>query len=299
MPEDSGVLPQSLPVILTMDTDPKGRNLPNFNNTYSFDYEHLIDRMLLDLRHSIWKLTCFVSTDIRVEQSKGSALYLWEFFQDKTHFDIELGWHPWFEGGHQDGSSLEYRKTFKKERPTAVRVCGGNMNNEQLAELYRQGFTVDCTALPGIIRTGERPFDWGTTTQSSYLPSTEDYKVTGDSIQGILEVPTTTILSQAPYDQEPKLRYCNPLYQPKIFYQMLKTYFNSGDLGDHLTLIFHPDELEEGFENDLYCYGVKNLLSNLGTLELYAREQNVRVKPLLMREFTKRLKVTNEKNNRG
>jgi hypothetical protein len=125
------------------------------------------------------------------------------------------------------------------------------------------GYEVDSSANPGrIMMDAHRHFDWSRCTNFPYHPSVDDYQEEKAQNYRILEVPISTIRVSAPYDHSPKARAINPCYRHELFAQAIRE--NEQVLKElgFCIMLFHPDELIEGYSDDLLLYGFDNFRRN-------------------------------------
>jgi hypothetical protein len=107
------------------------------------------------------------------------------------------------------------------------------------------GLLVDSSCIPGRAGVPGHPMQWARAPNHPYHPSHTDCSVAGQP-RAILEIPMTSWMLQAPYDQQSRLRYINPAVHAALFGRALDGYLASFPPSAEVLrvwcLIFHPDE---------------------------------------------------------
>ena len=273
---------------ITADIDNDGVALENERNNLSWRSLDRLPAFAEIIKKYRLPTTWFIRADPQLKDYYGSAAYLLEehrsLWRNFAAGGDEIGWHPHLYARREDGSYeperndgrlvTALRATYSDlvrggHRLTSVRIgeaAGSNAIMQTLAEL---GLRVDSSAIPGRVRNDDaRQFDWGTTPNAPYWPSTVDYRVPGTPALGILEVPMTSVLVKAPYDPKPLLRYANLAYRPAIFATAFETWFARTAASEAVvTLIFHPEELMPSpNSHPLYALAKDALDENIHTL---------------------------------
>jgi hypothetical protein len=247
---------------LTFDTDSINQNNRNYEyNRLCFDYDRELFELAGFLASERLSATVFVRIDDQIRHYRDDLFILEKVvsaIERGGRPNIELGWHP-----HLYAESSVMRT------------------------LDRLGFEVDSSAFPGrSVRDDYRHFDWTRCDNRPYFPSIEDYQVQGAENLRLLEVPITTIPIGAPYDRIPVVRAINPCFRSELFQKAI------ADNEDRLrqlgfcVLIFHPDELMHGYQDDLYRNGFENFFENLA----FFRKTMGEVKFLTLSEFGSHVK---------
>lgn len=257
-------------------------------NNISFDYKKTLEILYeYFYKKSINKFTAFARIDNQIQDIFGNYLYVLDLLPN--HQGSEIGWHPHCYTKLDNKYYPEYNtdciirqlwkvfaSTHKVREAKSFRMGGAIMDNKIMSTLEQMGFLIDSSALPGCERNDlHRKFDWTITGNSQYHPCKEDYRCSGSSPYKLLEVPMTTIPIAAPYDKITKRRYINPTIKSEIFKPYFYTYSH---YLSHIVITFHPDQLIDGHEDDLYRYGMDNFISNM---EFIQQNQDVNYKTLL------------------
>lgn len=220
----------------------------------SFDYS-LDNLYTFFVDFGINAFTAFVRIDHQIKDLFDDYLYVLKKLP-KSGFDVDIGWHPHCKANElvEIYQTLPVIKTMR-----SVRMGGAMMDNSIMASLVKMGFKVDSSAMPGCKRNdNRRKYDWSHCGNSTYYPGLVDYQSGGTPCHPILEVPMTTIPIQAPYGM--RRRYINPTIKHEIFSEAFSRY---ALFLPFIVVIFHPDQLLEGYEDDLYCYGMTNFVENM------------------------------------
>ena len=131
-----------------------------------------------------------------------------------------------------------------------------------------ENFDVDSSAMSQCVRQDSlRWYDWSKTQGSIYRPSVVDYMTSGEQSHDIWEIPITTLNVFAPYDDVPKRRIFNPSIKSSLLKKSILDSKNDLFSLDCLVIACHAEELEIGYENDLYTYGLDNVFDNLLFIE--------------------------------
>lgn len=266
--------------LVTFDTDAVNQNNRYYEvNRPSFEYDEELGELCSFLAHNDVKATAFVRVDQQLEKHFGYT-HLFEkvrrAIEKSGRPEIEIGWHPHIYALNSSAytvardevmvtelldevySSVEEVRSLK-----CVRLGGTQGSNLIMKTLDEFGFEVDSSANPGRSMSDDhRHFDWSRSTNSPYHPGVEDYQEEGTRNYRILEVPITTVPLKAPYDKAPKARAINPCYRHELFTEMILK--NEGALKElgFCVMLFHPDELIEGYSDDLLLYGFENFRRN-------------------------------------
>ncbi len=277
-------------ICLTIDIDPDGlsgvvtdRNSSSFA---SFEKLNSFPEIISDKLKRQAPVTWFVRIDDQVKYFFGSRLHLVETYRafwDKTRaMKHEIAWHPHIyqqSGGEfvipQDAafacdqvSSVHEEISGYQLELKSFRNGEGWQRNETIELVEQLGYTVDSTAIPGIMKPAPHLLNWKDTPNHPYYPSVDNYRVNA-SERKLLEIPMNTWIVKAPYDKEPRLRYMNPCIHANIFEESLlsSSLFEGDETVKVLTFISHPDELvEQSTPDQLYMRTTENYIRNVERL---------------------------------
>ncbi|MHA1948301.1 MAG: hypothetical protein ACW99G_03535 [Candidatus Thorarchaeota archaeon] len=250
-----------LSAVITIDTDAINENNRHFeSNSLDFSYFKELGEFY-DLGYPS-------TTFVRIDEQTGLRVC---DSVERVKKNTEIGWHPHFYHNNKGSFVAERDEAVivdkmvswneKVPKTNLIRIGhtqGGNLIYQTMEEL---GYTISSTAYPGRMSREEmRHYDWTESTNTPYYPSKFNYQVPGDSHHNVLEVPITTLPITTTYDIMPKRRSISPAMRPELFDQL--------DLSelDICIVLMHPDELLEGYSDDLYLYG-ENVINNLKKLE--------------------------------
>jgi hypothetical protein len=291
----------TLYLAVTVDADNDDFSVSDQRNELAWRGLGLIPDIAAAIHGFGWRVTWFVRGDPQIRAFYGSVAYLLETFastwwQLKGDGD-EIGWHPhisrlgaagsWeaerddhrFVGALQETYADLRAQGFQLSSARMGEAAGSNLILKTLADL---GLKIDSSALPGRTRDdASRHFDWSLTPNYPYRPSLADYRIAGMPSLPIVEVPMTTLPVTAQNEQQPYLRYASLAYHPLIFMDSVKRWIARADgrRDDRiLTLILHPDELmPRNTTHPLYAFSFSALLSNLGALADFAKQQELEI----------------------
>lgn len=288
----------TLSLVVTVDVDNDGVSLANERDRLSWNGLALIPQISEVVRSFDLPATWFVRADTQLHDLYGSVDFLLTehrpLWASLARAGDEIAWHPHVyapeDGGYRPVrderevsrslQSIHAELLARGHRFASVRMgeaMGANSIMRTLAEL---GLLADSSALPGRHRVDrDRCFDWSTTPNAPYRPSTADYRVPGSPELAILEVPMTVSPVHAPFDPGPLPRYTNLAYHPQIFAAALDRWLDG--LADKtadavLTLIVHPDELmTQTDRHPLYALEIDALRINVETVMEMARQRHI------------------------
>jgi hypothetical protein len=266
--------------ILTFDTDAVNQNNRNLEfNRMDFDFDQQLCEVLCFLADHNAKATAFVRVDQQLDKYFG-YLHLFEKVLsaiDKSgRPEVEIGWHPHiysrrgdkYEVAREDAFVAEmieevYSSVEEVHKMRCVRLGGNQGGDLIISTLDRLGFAIDSSAFPGRKQVdAHRHFDWSRCTNSPYHPSIDDYQ-RGDSVNhAILEIPITTIPFETPYDHSRKPRAVHPCFRNELFEKAIVENQHLLKKLGFCVLLFHPDELIDGYTDDLYFNGFGNFRRN-------------------------------------
>ena len=291
-------------LLFTCDLDPLGVTIDEERNQLNwFDFMDLYKFRKCFSKYN-WKMNWFIRADSFVEKFHNDIgwqyhnhISIWDDFRE---FGDGLAWHPHlydhnggsFELFKDDILEAELLETlFKKLKKIGinfeyVRVGEGRGSNHIIKILAENGIKADFSAIPGRYRKDEnRNFDWLKTGNNLYYPSKKDYREQGDINHQILEVPLTTTLVNADYDDEAKLRYLDLSYRNDIFKESLEYLLDSENLS-FLHFVCHPEGLiSDDFSNGLYDYGIKTLSLNLDVTHKLLNDKKIEFESLNLEGF--------------
>lgn len=249
-------------IVFTFDVDSIGQNSIHYNNKPNFDLEKEIFGLFdFIISSGIKKFTAFPRIDLQIEKT----------FNDFHHVEkmipsidgIEIGWHCHFINEknndiHEENEVIDQMRLIYHNsdirKCASVRVGGCFMTNRIIEFLDHCKFICDSTALPGRMEDSKRKYDWSRCGNTCYKPSRIDYQTNGSNCFNITEVPMTTVIGAG------KRRYLNPCLKPEIFRQMIDFSLNYLNC---LVIVFHADQLKNGYEDDFYKYGFDNFHNNM------------------------------------
>ena len=291
--------------LLTFDTDSVNQNNRNYEyNRLCFDYDQELFELAGFLAAERISATAFVRIDDQIRHYRDDLFILEKVvsaIERGGRPNIELGWHPHLYAEREGRYVLARDEVLIAEDLLAihsrvaaistmksVRIGALQGGNSVMRTLDRLGFAVDSSAFPGrSVSDDHRHFDWTRCDNRPYLPSIADYQVQGAVNLRLLEVPITTIPFRAPYDRIPTVRAINPCFRSELFQKAL------ADNEDRLrqlgfcVLIFHPDELMHGYQDDLYRNGFENFSKNF----VFFRKTMGDVKFLTVSEFESQVRL--------
>lgn len=256
-------------VALTIDLDSKNQNIKNDVENLDFNFKKELLQFLKEIKKPV---TFFTREDQQTIESNESLIPFVKSMSE--NFDIEIGWHPHFFEKNNTIKNLDYLLQCLKDvwqKTEWVRECkivriGACQNSNEIMDWLSDKFIIDSSAMPGCVRKDSfRNYDWETTKQSPYFPNREDYRTPGDL--KILEIPISTIFVKTNYDTYPKRRIVNLNYKCEIFKESINNNIEELKNTNCIVTCSHADELEFGYENDLYCFGIETYLKNISFLE--------------------------------
>jgi hypothetical protein len=294
-------------IALTADIDNDGVALENERSRLSWRSLELLPRLAEIIHGHHFPATWFVRADPQLKDYYGSTNYLLKqresLWREFANHGDEIGWHPHLYALRSDGVYVPERDdehlivSLRRAHSdlasdghtfTSVRIGEAMGSNAIMRTLAELGLRVDSSAIPRRRRDdNERRFDWSTSPNVPYWPSTADYRVPGSPALPILEVPMTAIPVKAPYDPKPLPRYANLAYRPAIFAAALEEWFDQNAIAETvLTLIFHPDELMTGSgDHPLYAFTPDALEANIQILLSLAHRRGIDVVGKTMAEI--------------
>lgn len=281
--------------IISIDFDARFQNRPPWNSHDKIQFD--VCPIVNFVERFQKPTTIFAREDIETIQEFGPN----HFFDlvNSIQSPIEIGWHPHIFDGHnaireEDVLLSGLRNILKQsgfvQQCKLVRI-GACQSGNSIMEFLAESFDIDSSAMSRCIRKDHlRWYDWSETHGNIYFPSVVDYRIDGDLSHDILEVPITTLDILAPYDEVPKRRILNPSVKTSLFQKAVVDSKDSLSSLDCLVVACHAEELESGYANDLYVYGLDNFFENLQFLEAtfgceYTSFQDVR-KSFLAQKYT-------------
>lgn len=277
-------------ISITIDFDPDVATVSNERQVLEWNSFEIIPDLFCCLDEFKAPAMCFLRMDDQINKIKGSYIYLyekyrtlWDSLLNKGH---QLGLHPHLYDFCEEKrlflpslNPLDACRQLERIHSAAGNAglsfqcirMGESFHNSQLMHLVdKLGYVIDSTAIPGRVRKDDaRIIDWGQTPNNPYFPSVNDHRIPGKESLNILEVPMTSMKFQAPYDEEPKVRYASLTYHPKIFQAGLLKHLSlvSDALINYLVFIIHPGELLKTGSQDpsasLYAFDVKAVRQNI------------------------------------
>ena len=289
-------------VVITFDMDAVNQNNRNYEvNRLDFAYDNELRELCNFIAYHGLKATAFVRVDQQLKEHFG-YLYLLEKLRSAIENsgtpEVEIGWHPHiyatisgvYAVARDEGLVAEllgevYSSVEEVRLMKCVRLGGTQGGNLIMKTLDGLGFEVDSSANPGRrLLDARRHFDWSRCTNSPYHPSVDDYQAEKARNYEMLEVPITTIPVKAPYDQDPKARAINPCYRHELFARAIRgSERELKELG-FCVMLFHPEELLEGYSDDLLFYGFENFRRNF---EFFRQVMGDNIEFLTLNEFAR------------
>lgn len=224
----------------------------------------------------------FIRSDYQISQLYGSYDYLIKspsgVIKQIVNNDGELDWHIHLYEKKNDEwqpvsqnnlavsflNDLENVRRIPEINWRIVRIGEGVMTNDLMQAINQSGILIDSTAIASRKRNdAEKSFDWSVTSNNSYYPSATDYRRDGDHHLKVKEVPMSTILMKAPYDEKPLLRYFNLAFKTDILFQ---NFFSYVEMHDSLVTITHPFEVISNGSHGLIAYDFNTFCSNIEEL---------------------------------
>ena len=290
--------------LVTFDTDSINQNNRNYeHNRLCFDYDRELFELAGFLSSERISATAFVRIDDQIRHYRDDLFILEKVvsaIERGGRPNIELGWHPHVYAEREGRYALARDEALIAENLLAihsrvaaisamkcVRIGALQGGNSVMRTLDRLGFAVDSSAFPGrSVRDDHRHFDWSRCDNRPYLPSIADYQAQGAVNFRLLEVPITTIPFWAPYDRTPTVRAINPCFRSELFQKAIAENEDRLRQLGFCVLIFHPDELMHGYQDDLYRNGFENFFKNFA----FFRKTMGDVKFLTISEFGSQVK---------
>ena len=228
------------------------------------------------------KTTWFLRIDSQMEQIFGSADFSFqenkELLKELIKNGGELGWHhhaykknisdKWVQESDESkvlSDIYQYGPLARQYNLTICRMGWGFQTNATLKALSDLHFLIDSSAIPRPKYTWDiSQMDWEGGTTVPYHPSVDNYKLQGDYNLSILEVPITTSLLKADYDESEVIRYLNPAYHHSKFIEA----FNSTDQKELICMIMHPYEVMPAKQtHNLLSFSIEDLKKNINFLK--------------------------------
>ena len=249
---------KKLPIFLTIDVGPDGAAVGSGHTrypTWGATFQGLGElksatTTLEDELNTSIPLTYFIRADRLIRAQFGHSAHIYEKARKIIGADIgrsELAWMPQILVA--DEQSIPYEDLFVTHREMldhGWEVCSTRMgdhfhNARTMACIEELRILNDSSALPGRIKHEDGwKLDWLNTTKNAYFPGELDYRCTGAKHRKVLEIPLTMTRIMASYDSYPIMRYANPCFQERYFWQNFEYVLSNSE---YLVLIAHPDEL--------------------------------------------------------
>jgi len=270
--------------IFSIDVDNDGMTAANERNTLVWDSVAEVPRIGDLFARCNISATWFVRADNQLADVYGDAAWLlreWDpFWSALRRAGHCIGWHPHIVRYDENGlvvAETDDRRCADILRATYVSLAANGFTftvsrigeafqgNESMRTLDELGLKVDSTAIPGRRRDdAERRFNWSGTPNRPYRPSVADHRVPGYPALSIVEVPMTSMLVEAPYDQSPLLRYLNLAYREDVLRAAFGRYLQSLGEGDHVVVtILHPEEARGPVVHPLYAHDLQTVANNI------------------------------------
>jgi hypothetical protein len=277
-------------ISVTVDVDPDDTTITGDRQKLEWNSLSRLPELREVVRESGGVITWFVRSDDQIARIHGRCDYLFEkyfdFWEEGRAGGEELALHPHlyvfdekqskYAPLRDPGLCCEQVERVHSQLAgrgiefSSIRIGEAFHSSSLMKRIDELGFSVDATAIPGRRRSdAARYFDWSTTPNNPYRPSIEDYRVPGPNSLDLLEVPMTTTLFQADYDDQPKLRYINLGYRSDIFKKGFVGYLASVDRRPVQSLVFilHPGEIWRpnrcAKDGSLYGFDVATVRRNL------------------------------------
>lgn len=289
---------------LTVDTDPDGLS-GTVTDRQSLEWQGLealrtlpAEMQALPDLPSI-PITWFIRADGQLESILGTPSYLLErfdrFWADVSRAGHELAWHPhlYRQATSEDKAFIisdpneateELERLWEKLRgilrATSFRNGEGWHTPQTYSAIERLGFRCDSTAIPNRKGGNGHPMNWTGAPNQPYFPESDNLRAAGVE-RALLELPMSTWMVQAPYDNGPKTRYINPALHPHLFANALRTWEKArkfSSTGGYVwVMIFHPDEVFPAQQDQLYARSRNALFTNLVAFQESLQHENVEV----------------------
>jgi hypothetical protein len=261
--------------IISIDFDAKFQNRPPWIAQGKGQFDILAIVNFIEIFEG--PTTVFVREDLETIRDFGENHFYDLLKSIPTDHPLEIGWHPHIFGdGHlavREESLLLSELRNILNQSAFARLCrlvrvGACQSGNSIMGLLSESFDIDSSAMSQCSRKDHlRWYDWTDTHGAVYKPSVADYRVPGVISHSILEVPITTLKVFAPYDEYPKRRILNPAIKSSIFKKSVEQSADYLASLDCLVAACHAEELESGYVNDLYVYGLDNFFDNLKFLQ--------------------------------
>ena len=212
------------------------------------------------------RFTWFVRCDGQIAREFGDAAYLLLEYRDWWDARLAKGdqvaWHPhlyrrhegsWIQETDPGCLAHDIESSFAAfgdagYGSSAARLGEAYQTNETMRALSDLGLRADSSGIPGRRRDdGQKSFDWETTPNAPYRPSSSDYRLPGDPALPIWEIPMNTVMTRTSYDRVPLRRYVNLAFVPGLLNDGLANFMVEHDV---LVSITHPFELMPEFFRD-------------------------------------------------
>jgi len=260
--------------IISVDFDARFQNRPPWSSFGKSQFD--VSPIVNFVERFQQPVTVFAREDIETIRDFGTNHFYDLVNSIRSLAPIEIGWHPHvFDGQNaikeEDVLLSELIKIYNQsqfvQQCKLVRI-GACQSGNLIMRFLADNFDIDSSAMSRCTRKDSlRWYDWSETQGNIYYPSVFDYKILGDVSHDILEIPITTLDVFAPYDEFPKRRILNPSIRASIFQKSVADSKESLSSLDCLVVACHAEELEPGYFNDLYFYGLDNFFDNLIFLE--------------------------------
>jgi hypothetical protein len=125
--------------------------------------------------------------------------------------------------------------------PAVIRIGEAYHSNELMLFLAELGLRADSSCLPGRKRSDdEKLFNWESSPNHPYHPSSHDYRIPGMPELRFWEIPMNTVLTKVSYDKAPLLRYYNPAFHPAAFNEGMAAFLSEHRI---VVTVMHPFEI--------------------------------------------------------
>lgn len=274
-------------IFLTFDIDqdfnPLSDDYYNRSSASFSSFESSVLNIIEELNGSPFSV--FVRADYQIKKIYGRYGYLIEEHKNVRDAILnsngEINWHihlykelnkEWVQIKDEKELCDRFSKDFESVKnieninSNIVRIGECVMNNKLMSTLNKHSIKIDSSALPKRKRMDEdKHFDWETTSNKFYKPTTEDYRVENSSKESynLLEIPMTTIPMKASYDTQAFNRYFNLSFKTDVLFENMDEYIKNNN---YLVTMTHPFELVGDTKHGLISYNFEVFKENLKTL---------------------------------
>jgi len=286
------------------------KNMNNFEVYLTFDLDYInyingrniidefsiVENIILPyLEEKNINATWFIRLDKKIGIEFGVPDFLFVKYKKTIDRLLQLGhkiaWHPhsyikkdgkWVQDTNEKSvlEELYYLLPYvKKYNLDIVRVGWGYQTNKIMKFFNDNGFKIDstCMARPKY-KWDMTTKDWEISSNYSYYPSNDDYRIEGNKNLKILEVPITTIDMPVVSDTEKVKRYINLSFYNTILKRPIKDWMKKENF---LVSIIHPYELfKSENKHHIISFDIEEFKTNI---EFIVKEVNSNGKKVIFK----------------